>query len=320
MHDLLLFLAEQQPTWGHFQNWHYQRISGSANNLLYRATNHTADLAIKFTIPDTRRRAYREYQALLTLQEVALRLAPYPIFLDENNYPYPVVVQSWVEGEVTSQPPQTDEEWLHLIRHYATTAEVIPEKVTRSLATAVITFTSPTQAQQQIQKQLAHIPSSACPASLQTLLTRLDAWPILACPPAPTLALCRNDSNTLNFIRRPDQWLSVDWENSGWGDPAFEIVDIICHPQYASVPAERWQWVVRLYGEMVADETAVARIHVYTPYMLVWWVARLARAAYEVPRGLDERLVARPAHWQALNQTLYERYVALATAALDRIS
>jgi len=68
-----------------------------------------------------------------------------------------------------------------------------------------------------------------------------------------------------------------------------------------------------LYGELSGDQTAVTRIQAYTPFMLVWWAARLARASYEVPRGLDERLVERPPDWQTQNQALYERYIQLAT-------
>ena len=320
MHKLLLFLGQQRPSPTYFQTWHIQKISGSANNLLYHATNDKSNLAIKFTIQDARRRAYREYQALLALQEVAPELAPRPILLDETNYPLPVVVQSWVSGEVTAVPPQSNHEWQLLVQHYATLATLTPEKINVPLKTAVMAFSSIPHAHQQIQHQLDAIPPTERPISLQKLMRHLSSSPPLPCPPAPSLSLCRNDSNTLNFIRRPNRWLSVDWENSGWGDPAFEIVDMICHPQYASVTRERWEWVIKVYGELVEDETAVSRIHTYIPLMYAWWVARLARAAYQVPRGLDERLVKRPSDWQAQNQALYARYLKLATEALNRIS
>jgi hypothetical protein len=75
---------------------------------------------------------------------------------------------------------------------------------------------------------------------------------------------------------------------------------------------------VRRYDALTGDATAVSRIQAYLPLELVWWVVRLARAAYEIPRGLDERLVKRPSNWQAQNQALYERYLQLATEALDR--
>jgi aminoglycoside phosphotransferase (APT) family kinase protein len=319
MRDLLGILVKQRPEVGRFHNWQFQHIGGSANNLLYRASNDTADFAIKFTIRDVRHRARREYQALLALQEAGAELAPQPILLDESSYPLPVVVQSWLAGEVTADPPQTDADWQRLVEHYAQIAQVTPERVTVPIDTAVMNFTSVAHAHQHIQQQLANIPQKELPNSMQKLLADLASAPLPPCPTAPSLTLCRNDSNSLNFIRCQHGWLSVDWENSGWGDPAFEIADVICHPRYASVSSERWQWVMRLYGELSRDETAVARIQTYTPLMLVWWAARLARASYEVPRGLDERLVARPSNWQVQNQALYERYVQLATDSLSRL-
>lgn len=319
LHHLLSYLAEKRPITDQFHHWHIQKIDGSANNLLYRVGDETADFAVKFTIRDARRRAYREYQALTALQEAAPGLAPRPILMDETSYPLPVVVQTWLEGVVTAVPPQTDREWEHLVRHYATLAHVLPENVNVPLPPAVTNFASLNQAHQIIQQQIACIPTGARPATLQNLLARLASAGLPPCPAAPSLALCRNDSNTLNFIRQPDRWVSVDWEYSGWGDPAFEVVDVICHPRYASVSQARWEWVIGLYGELVADKTAVTRLRAYLPFMYVWWVARLARAAYEVPRGLDQRLVERPSDWQAQNQALYEQYGALAETALARL-
>jgi hypothetical protein len=159
------------------------------------------------------------------------------------------------------------------------------------------------------------VPKKAQPASLQRLLRRFEKthfseWP--AVPPA----LCRVDPNHLNFIRRPGLWGSVDWENSGWGDPAFEIADLMTHPAYLTVPASHWGWVVESYGQLTNDPAAAHRIRTYHQVMLVWWVARLARYLYEVPQGLDERLVQRPAEWLADIQAKYERYLKLAEGRL----
>lgn len=44
--------------------------------------------------------------------------------------------------------------------------------------------------------------------------------------------------------------------------------------------------------------------------------ARFARLLYEVPRGLDERLVTRPAGWEATAPRQYQRYLARADAAI----
>jgi hypothetical protein len=333
MKPLLTYLANT-PADGRFRQWRVMRIGGSANNILYRATSGEADLAVKFTIRDARRRARREYHALIALREVGLDVAPRPILLDETSYAQPVVVQSWLGGRVTADPPQADDEWRQLIAHYATLASITPDKVTAPIETAVINFANAAEGHTYIQKLLSALPANHQPPILPHLIQKLllTRSPGTRSPahrrpqvafthttadrPLPQ-ALCRVDANTLNFLRRPGRWASVDWENSGWGDPAFEIVDMMCHPQYHTVSAARWAWVMALYGEMVADETAVARIQALIPFMLVWWVARLALMLYQVPRGGDQRLIQRDPDWQADIQMKLNRYIDLAQSALE---
>ncbi len=323
MHDLLTYLAENVTSgdagaW-HWHEWRLQLIGGGANNMLFRATSSAADLAVKFTIRDGRRRAWREYRALAALQQAGLELAPQPLLFDEDRYLLPVVVQRWVAGPVTAVPPQTDADWESLVAHYAAIHTVTPANVDLSLEEAVINFDSVAAAGTAIQQQVDCIPSSARPASLQRLWRQVmdpGGW-VEAFPFPVPVALCRVDANTLNFIRREGGWVSVDWENSGWGDPAFEMVDLMSHPQYLQVPPERWLWVAARYAGVTGDDTAVLRIRAYYPLMLVWWVARLARALYEVPRGLDERLAPRAAVWASQTLANYEHYLARALVTLN---
>lgn len=295
MDQLLTHLATW-PQNGRFQPHTYQKINGGANNILYKVSGEEGDLAVKFTLRDGRRRAWREFQALKAVQAHYLDIAPKPVLLDEDSYPQPVVVQAWLDGEVTAVPPQTDNEWQQLVAHYATLAKITPQNTEIALETAVINFNSVASGLAHIQQQCTAVPAEAQPESLQELMQLAQTLPH-DLPPAPN-ALCRVDANTLNFIRRPGAWGSVDWENSGWGDPAFEMADLMTHPQYVAVPDERWDWVVEVYAELCGDETAVTRIRIYYPLMLVWWVARLARALYEIPRGQDERLAPRDPNWQ----------------------
>ena len=88
------------------------------------------------------------------------------------------------------------------------------------------------------------------------------------------------------------------------------------HPAYLAVPASQWPWVVDTYCQLAGAPIAAQRIYTYYRVMLVWWVARLARYLYEVPRGLDERLVQRPANWLEGMQTKYEYYLSLAKTEL----
>ncbi len=313
MEQLLAHLVTW-PLDGRFQPYAYQKISGGANNILYKVRGEDGTYAVKFTLRDGRRRAWREFQALRVLQERCLDIAPKPILLDEESYPQPVVVQTWLDGDVTAEPPQTDAEWEALVAHYAALAKISPVNTEIEVETAVLNFNSAASGLEQIQRQCAAIPLEAQPESLRQLVGAAQRLPV-DLPPAH-IGLGRNDANTLNFIRRPGAWASVDWENSGWGDPAFEVVDMMTHPQFMAVTPERWEWVLRLYAELNEDETAAARIQVYYPLMLIWWVGRLARALYEIPRGQDERLALRDPEWQHQAEQKMATYIQRAFSVI----
>jgi len=68
-----------------------------------------------------------------------------------------------------------------------------------------------------------------------------------------------------------------------------------------------------LYCSLVEDATASVRIQAYYKVLVAWWVARLARYLYEIPRGLDRRLVAWSDDWQADKLSAkYDHYLSLA--------
>jgi hypothetical protein len=110
--------------------------------------------------------------------------------------------------------------------------------------------------------------------------------------------------------------MAVDWENSGWGDPAFELADLVTHPAYLSVPASRWDRVIERYCELAHDPGIAQRTQAYRRVMLVWWVARLCRYRYEIPRGLDKRLVNPPADWPADIEAKLSHYLDAAELVL----
>ncbi len=184
------------------------------------------------------------------------------------------------------------------------------------LPEAVLNAYTVGEGQRIVHQQVARIPRQARPDSLRKLVQRFERAELQAWTGAP-VALCRVDNNTLNFIRRPGHWASVDWENAGWGDPAFDVADWMTHASYLDVPTERWEWAVEVYCGLVDDTGAAQRIWVYRRILLVWWVARLARYLYEVPRGLDSRLVEWPRDRRTDLQAKYQRYLDLADRALS---
>ena len=307
---LLSHLESADQHNGYWEDWQIARLDGGANNQLFRATRPPDDFVIKFTIRDDCNRAEREFEALSALEQAGLRIAPIPVLLDNPRYRQPVVVQTWIEGEGITHPPATDEEWQELLQHYLATHTVTPDSGSEKLPKA---FSASTVAEGRalVSQQLARIPREAQPASLQDLIQRFGHTEIPEWEKAP-VALCRIDPNLSNFIRRVDGLASVDWEYSGWGDPAYDMADLMAHPTYMAVPSSRWAWLIRTYGDLAGDPTAAIRIGAYYKILLVWWVARTARFLYETPRGLDNRLASLPADWQADVRMKYDHYLNLA--------
>ncbi len=291
-----------------WRGWRIAPVAGGANNLLFRATRGDDDYAVKFTVRDERRRAWREYTALAALQHCGLAVAPRAMWLDETRCRQPVVVQTWLDGEGLSAPPACGADWQALLGHYCAIHTLTPAHTSLDIADAVLNVAGGAAGKRLVREHAARLPANAQPESLRVLLAWLDAWTPPEWQPPPR-ALCRVDANWRNFIRRPAGWASVDWENSGWGDPAFEIADLITHPAYADVPLSRWEPLCEEYAEMRRDAGALQRIHTYITVMRVWWVVRAARYLYEVPRGLDARLASRPDDWLDDIRRKYDQFV-----------
>ncbi|MEM7032989.1 MAG: phosphotransferase [Chloroflexota bacterium] len=317
LHSLLSHLDQQKcrpdSQWA-FHHWQITKVTGGMNNLVYRAMLDTNEFAVKFTIQDKRKRAQREYDALYALKEAGFLLAPQPILLDTESYTQPVVVQSWIQGQRLETPPRSDIEWRKLIDHFLAIHGLTANESTVHLPEAVINCYDIPSSFDLVYNHLNLIPPTERPASLTEIINKLSqtTFPQWA---KTTPVLCRVDANVLNIIKTTREWRSVDWENSGWGDPAFEVADIITHPAYEGVSQARWHWVVEYYCARTSDPTTADRIRIYTFFMLVWWVVRITRYLYEVPRGKDMRLVGGnqdSVRWQAKRQEQFQHYLDLA--------
>lgn len=314
---LLNFLADEQPTrrltWA---KWLVDPIHGGWNSRLYRATSRDGDLAIKFTPRDERDRAGREFQALDTLQKLGLAIAPRPIYLDRDRYHLPVVVQEWLDDPVLPEPPGTVRGWQLLSSHLAIVHRVKPDMIDGFLPPAVFNFSQAESAHREVAQSWEKLPRSARTSLLREVIESF----LQRDPPrwsAPQLALCRCDNNTLNFVRRPGGWASVDWENSGWGDPAFDFADLLTHPAYLSVASREWLAFTRHYLQRGGESVDVQRVAAYVEMLLVWWSIRFAEVADELARGIQRpRLIPRPANWATRVPDLYRQYLERARAAL----
>ena len=297
-----------------FSSWRVTPINGGANNLIYRATSGDMDVAVKFMLRDERGRAEREFLALTALQQLELRLAPTPVWLEQELYNYPVVVQEWLGGQVMTAPPQTDATWERLVQLYAAVHKITPAMTPLPIRSGVFAAASPAEAKRLALRQAHLIPEHAWPDGLRDVLGALAGVPA---PDAKSeRVLCHIDGNVSNFISCSGELYAVDWEGSGWSDPAFELANLMTHPAYLGVPRSRWEWVIRTYARLSRNDAVAERTRVYYPFLVAFWVARFARSLYEVPLGLDQRLVERPSDWQEATTRKYQHYLALAQSLL----
>lgn len=315
LHSLLAHLSGADRLGGEWDwaGWHIRAIGGGLNNRLFRAALEETALAVKFTRQDGRDRAGREWNTLHVLREAGLAIAPTPLLLERERYAHPVVVQSWETGTVADSPPTQDAAWDALLDHLRTVHSLTPERVHRALPRTVLTMKDADEALDAIHSQCALLPAAGWRGDLRELVQRAEAiaWPVW---PPVTLTLCRADPNIRNFLQRPGPWKSVDWEYSGWCDPAFEIADLIVHPSYAAVSEERWEWVIRRYCGPDTGEVE-QRIRVYRTLMLVWWSVRMAR--YLCEAGAEADLLApRPAGWREEKEEQFQDYSQRAGRAL----
>ncbi|MCL4261889.1 MAG: phosphotransferase [Anaerolineae bacterium] len=321
---LLDYLHQTQPDHPHtWQDWVVERIWGGQNNLLYHARHEDEDdaVAVKFTQLDERRRASREFRALWALQEAGLELAPVPYGLVEGRYHgRQAVIQSWLDGPVTPTSPQSPAEWARLLDHVLAVQSVRPSdtpalsaaEVAVSLPPATLRATHPRELLAFLRQRAAALPPDATIEPVATLLACLEKREFRD-GPTPSLALLHCDPNLRNFVRRPSGWLAVDWENSGWGDPALEIADLMAHAAYMDVPMATWEWVVQQVAERWGDDTAVTRIWAYYPLLLTFWVVIFTQSMYELTHGLpNNRLAPRPPDWAETLPPKYDHYLQIA--------
>ena len=227
----------------------------------------SGDLAVKFSLATPETEAGREYPALLAPHRAGCAL-PRPLLLDRTSTR--AGGSADLAGRVASGPPADDASGPS--EHLAAVHSLRPP--TPTSPSAPTTAYSAEEAVGLVRGHLERIPEDERPASLTDIFRQLGtrAFPQW---PAAAPRLCRTDANISNFIRRPEGWYSVDWENSGWGDPAFEVADLMSHPAYITVPCERWPWVARTYCRIAGDRAMLVRIRPTTAsaLLLVSWPA-----------------------------------------------
>ena len=308
LRDLIRHLSAGPSASETWNGWQTQQIHEGGNNQLFRATSGQSDFAIKFTIRDERDRAGHEYAALRALQEANLDLAPKPILLDRDSYHQPVVVQSWLPGEMVQEPPRSDEAWSDWLQHIATIHAVTPDQVTVELNNCLGNANGAEGYAREIRRIRGSAAEGGVSRPVMELVEKLECLSINHWPPVPT-CLCRADYNVRNLIRHEGTLKSVDWEYAGWGDPAEDMTELITHVTYMDIPDSRREAIIDSFVEESEIDHVRERIEVCVAIKVVAWLVRLARAFEGGGGGESGKLAAETGKWRVDTEEKYRFYL-----------
>jgi Ser/Thr protein kinase RdoA (MazF antagonist) len=307
-----------------------RRVHGGMNNALYHVSLDGIEVACKLCVPDERQRARREHSALRLLWESGIDLAPKPCGLDESLrwLPYPTVLYAWLPGEPLGSAP-THEQWRELQHNYqrlhALRSESFPEA---ALPVAFFHWLDRSPYLDELSGFLSDLgpwlrDSRRDGPQLYTRLeglvegcrARFAAQHVELGPEAVSLRLCRVDPNPANIILGPDARLRwVDWEYSGWGDPALDLADLRWHAAFLDLPLS-WHAQFRAgYQPPEGDPAFGQRLSLWDDLLSVRWPFLVLRLLWSQAKGPDRLRLTRPSMEPMTLWTRFERLLARAEA------
>jgi len=295
-----------------------ERGSQGLNNNLYRVRFGGSVFACKLFVVDERQRAQREWSAVRSVRAAGFRLAPEPVaFAPNGPLPQPAIVYHWVAGQpLSAQALLTDDlvaliESIGYIHRTAPAVDVEmsvawrqPEDYASYLAEIEVFQRDVRDWVASAHAAAADLPSWA--ADLPELLPLIQATvesteravaSASDCGACPTPALVRVEGNLDSIVRdEAGRIVFLDWESSGWGDPAYDLAELRWHPRALSIEPDKWRTAVETYVPHPQDATFWERLSVYDQLLPAWWLGRSAVHLLEGARQAmgRQRLVAVP--------------------------
>ena len=301
--------ARQAPIWTE-HGVKVQRVTGGANNALYLVEAGRHAYACKLCVADERQRARREYGALRLLQAAGLDLAPEPLWMDESRtvVPYPAVACHWLRGKPLG-PGLTAQQLAALLQsiqrlHRIGTGDVAGyeiadawfhwsdfepylEEVHGFLAEYGPWLIATDPQGHQLRSRL-----SALAQDCADFVAGSDANPSREHVP---LCLCRVDPNLANALWCDDGRLRwVDWEYSGWGDPALDLADLRWHAALDRLSRAEHDWLRESYRRPTGDAGFEQRLAVWDRIVATRWAFLILRWLWSAHRGPDRERLTQP--------------------------
>lgn len=291
-----------------YEGWQVQRLRHGMNNALYRVEFQNTTYACKLCVPDERRRANREYGALTLVAQ--LDIAPRPLHLDESCtiLPYPAVVYAWLEGEALG-PQVTQAQLEALLESIQRIHSCRPGEAVREMPTAWFHWfdLSPYLSElHELLEQYGPWLSNTQPGGnalyhrlervLEVCEKHLLSSKVKIHRESVALCLSHVDPNLANTILGNNgkiRW--VDWEFSGWGDPALDLAEFRWHQALDGVTHAQKAWMRQQYTPPPGDSTFANRLAFWDCLLSTRWPLIVLRALWSAYNGPDRlRLTMHP--------------------------
>jgi aminoglycoside phosphotransferase (APT) family kinase protein len=275
------------------------RLNGGFNNALYRIDAGDQQVACKLCVIDRRRRAVREYGAMRLLRAAGLDIAPQPLALDESCdvLPYPTVIYRWLVGQPVPPSPSQAQlaallDSLHQM-HSLRPSAAMPDAWFHWFHFGRYLDEMDSLSARYAPWLRANDPDGPALGDRIARLRDHCALMIATTTADPgrqnvPLRLCRSDTNLANAIWGDDgrvRW--VDWEFSGWGDPAMELAELRWHAGYLGLSPAQHTWLRQNYRRPADDPGFEERLAVWDCLIVTRWCQLILRTLWSAHNGPD---------------------------------
>jgi thiamine kinase-like enzyme len=244
------------------------------------------------------------------LRQARLDLAPQPLWLDETcaRLPVPVVIYEWLPG-TPLDASINDRQLAALLESIQQFHSLQPRSFPRfDLAEAFFHwFDFKPYIAEQRELAAKYGPWLAAfdpdgPALMDRIRRLIDncAEAALQSKVSPgrddvPLCLCRVDPNLANAIGCDDGRLRwVDWEYSGWGDPALDLADFRWHAAMEALSDEQHARLRDHYRRPADDPAFDERLKIWDCILVVRWPLLILRLLWSRYNGPDRVRLTRP--------------------------
>jgi hypothetical protein len=108
-------------------------------------------------------------------------------------------------------------------------------------------------------------------------------------------SICRVDPNLANGVWSEDGRLRwVDWEYSGWGDPALDVAELRWHAAYAELSVAQHAWLRGNYRRPDNDPGFEERLVLWDHLLVTRWPFLVLRTLWSVYNGPDRLRLTQP--------------------------